>query len=95
MTSKYNPLLMKMPYFGAIIFSSENGYASLGQWVKLKIYEDETLSEKITITGNSIGAEISKVLTAENIVFGSSIILTILSLLFLILVLKRRRKTYW
>ncbi len=71
-------------FYGAVLFESENGYASVGSWIELNVTEKKGI---ISLTGKMIGTgeNMSYILTGINFVLG-------IVLLFLLLRLKKKRE---
>ncbi len=72
-------------YYGIILFSSENNFATIGSWVKLEISGNKINSSPLILTGSAIKGIFSK---PDNLVLISSIFVTLISLLFLSKILR-------
>lgn len=73
-------------YYGIILFSSENGYATIGSWIKLEIKNNQTALNKLSLTGNVIK---NTFLKPDNLILAFSILITLLSLIVLFFLLKK------
>ncbi|OGJ13293.1 hypothetical protein A3K82_01925 [Candidatus Pacearchaeota archaeon RBG_19FT_COMBO_34_9] len=73
-------------FYGAVLFDSEGGYATIGSWISLNVTEGEK-KNFISLTGMTIGAKKS----ISYIMSGLSVALLIV-LIVLLLKLKNKRK---